>query len=66
MNTGNFQNMAAMRGPTPGGQQQAGQQRGGGQAQVQHIFKTLQQQQHPPGWQTTVTVHQRTQNVIQL
>ena len=66
MNTGNFQNMAAMRGPTPGAQQQAGMQRGGGQAQLEQIFRTLQQQQHPPGWQTAVTVHQRTQNVLQL
>lgn len=66
MNTGNFQNMAAMRGPTAGAQQQADLQRGGSQRQVQHILRTLAQQQHPPGWQTTVTAQQRTQYVWQL
>ena len=66
MNPGNFQNMAGMSGPTPVGQQPVGTQRAGGQGQIQHIFRMLQQQQHPPGWQTTVTVQQRTNNVLQL
>ena len=64
MNPANFQNMA---GPPPGLQ---GNQRQAGQLQStrvqQLIYRMLQQQQPPQGWQTAVPLEKRTMVVWQL
>ncbi len=61
MNPANYPNMA---GPPPGSQ--GNQQQAGPQKVQQHIFRMLQQQHVPPGWQTAVAVQQRTTAVWQL
>ena len=61
MNPANFQNLA---GPPPSNQQQAGQQQN---TKVQHhIFRMLQQQQTPLGWQAAVPLQKRTRVVWEL
>lgn len=64
MNPANFH---SMKGPSPGlqgNQQQAGQQQN--MKVQQHIFRMLQQQQPPQGWQTAVPLQQRTMVVWQM
>ena len=67
MNSGIVQNMAAFRGGHGPQQPQGGMQRNDGRQPLKdHIFRLIQQQEHPPGWQTAVTIQQRTINVFQL
>ena len=67
--------MANMTGPRATGQgpqqqQQGGMQRNDPRQQYQqiqrHIYQTLQRQEIPPGWQTTVPPQHRTMVVFQL
>ena len=64
MNPANYQNMAGL---APGfqGNQQPGPQQNNVKVQ-QQIYRMLQQQPTPPGWQAAVSLQKRTRVIFEL